>query len=179
MAMMKTMKLTMLLLLRQALFSDLDVSLPSLEPLDPTLRVVHRGGGSPDVEVLDELLKLVEELLLVAVGFGEGLLVASLKLVPVKGREVAGGAGRALYVLLAVGDAVLGRLGGFDELAASALGTDGGVLVFVHGVQVLCVDWEGECLFEPLGREGWRFCFVVESTEVLFLRRGLAGDACH
>ena len=42
----------MLLLLRQALFCDLDVSLSGLESFYPALGVMDRGSRGPDVEEL-------------------------------------------------------------------------------------------------------------------------------
>jgi len=105
--------LTMLLLLRQALFGDLDVPLSGLEAFDPALSVMDRGSRGPDVEELDQILKLLQELLLLAIGVGKSLLVASLKILPVKGGQVARSAGGSLDGISVAVDALFGgaRLG--------------------------------------------------------------------
>jgi hypothetical protein len=49
---MERAKLTVLLLLRQALLGNLDVSLSGLESFYSTLGVIDRGSRGPDVEEL-------------------------------------------------------------------------------------------------------------------------------
>jgi hypothetical protein len=88
--------LTVLLLLRQTLLSDLDVSLPGLESLYPALSVIDRGSRGPNIEELDEFLKFLQEFLLLAIGVGKRFFVASLELVPVKGCQMSRCARRSL-----------------------------------------------------------------------------------
>ena len=118
----------MLLLLRQALFRDLDVSFSGLESFYPSLAVVDRSSRGPDVEelqdcqlspsgnhskteistCLDKILKLLEELLLLAISVGKSLFVVSLELVPVKWRQMPGCARRSLSGFLQAVDALFG-----------------------------------------------------------------------